>query len=230
MSDRIGPLESRPWPKTLEAAAVEPGPVPRLHGYAVDGDLARHYGFSDVLWLALMGELPSPPVGALFGRLLVALLPLSVAESPVHAATLAATCGARPSGVMAVSGLALAEHAAETLSAVLPAFTDRSVALASEHRASSSEERRFVEELEEEVRRAVEPADVPVVFAQRPSRDVALLAALWACGVRRPSTLQLMVAYARLPSALAEAAARKPLGFAQYPTVDAPPFVYEAPR
>lgn len=229
MSDRTGPLESRPWPKTLEATAVEPGPAPRLHGYAVDDDLARHYRFSDVLWLSLMGELPSPPVGALFERLLVALLPLSVAESPVHAATLAASCGARPSGVLAVSGLALAEHAAETLAAVLPNISGRSVVLAAEHRASSQEERRFVEELEEHVRRAVGADEVPAVFAQEPSRDVALLAALWACGIRRPSTLELVMAYARLPSALAEAGPREPLDFPRYPTVDAPPFVYEAP-
>ena len=55
----VGPFDREAWPARLAAHVVSPGPEPRLHGYAVAGDLARFYGAIDVTWLVLRGELPT---------------------------------------------------------------------------------------------------------------------------------------------------------------------------
>jgi len=54
-----GPLEKHSFPETLTARVVTPGAHPRLHGYDVEADLACHYDPTDILSLALTGELPS---------------------------------------------------------------------------------------------------------------------------------------------------------------------------
>ena len=46
------------FPTQLQAAVVEPGLDHRIHGFAVQTDLSRAVGFTEVIWLALTGELP----------------------------------------------------------------------------------------------------------------------------------------------------------------------------
>jgi len=68
-----GPLEEASFPEQLSARVVTPGANPRLHGYDVEGDLARHYQPSDLLFLLLIGELPAAPVSRAFSVALMFL-------------------------------------------------------------------------------------------------------------------------------------------------------------
>jgi citrate synthase len=90
---------------------VSPGPDPRIHGYAVEGDLAPHYRFSDVIYLSLTGELPTDAQSRTFERALILLSPISIAEAPSHAASLARVCDATHSAVIGTGAIALAEQA-----------------------------------------------------------------------------------------------------------------------
>jgi hypothetical protein len=219
---RKGPLESRAWPTQLEAFAVTPGSEPRLMGYDVEGDLARAHRFSDLLFLAVAGELPEPPVSRAFEIALVFLLPLSVAHAPVHAAALSRICGARTSGVLSVASLSLAEDASEIFLRCRAVLEQPMTTLGSEHGSSSAEETASVTRLTTLLDGVL---DVPLL-AQGPGRTLALLAVLWACGLRTEEQVVAVLTMARLPSAVAEAAPRTPLGFGRYPTLT-PPIEYE---
>src|SRR5579862_485636 len=103
MSRPPGPVEQYPWPEELRGNVVTPGSRPRMHGYDVEGDLARHYRSSDVVLLALTGELPSDEQSIAFDVALTFLAPLSVAEAPAHVAALAHITGSRSSAILGVS-------------------------------------------------------------------------------------------------------------------------------
>lgn len=223
MSDDRGPIESREWPTELLARAVEGGPTPRLFGFDVEGDLARHYRFSDVLLLALTGELPSDGRSRAFEVALVFASSMSVAEAPVHAAVLARLCGARPGGVLSAASLTLAEHASRLLEKLDGATADPA-SLGEEHKARDEGERASVARLAELVRGCVE---VPVLEAD-PGRDLAIVAVLEACGLTTAMQITSALVIARLTSALAEAGQTKPGDFGTYP-IDTPHFEYEAP-
>jgi hypothetical protein len=70
-----GPIEQQKWSEHLEAHVVDDrGPL-RVHGYDVESDLARHYRFSDVVYLTLTGELPDDARSRAFEIALCFLLP-----------------------------------------------------------------------------------------------------------------------------------------------------------
>ena len=212
MSERVGPLESSPWPSALEAHAVSLEGEIRLHGYGVESDLAAHYRFSDLLYLAVKGELPDDRRSRAFEVALIFALPLSVAEAPIHAAALARICGARQGGVLSVAGLSLAERASDTVGRYLPTLTGHVVPPAAEDlsEAAAASVARLRALLEGVI-------DVPLLAA-RPSRELALLAVLWECGLQTEAELVQVMTMARLPSAVAESSKRRPLDFASYPT------------
>ncbi|RMG17340.1 MAG: hypothetical protein D6729_09010 [Deltaproteobacteria bacterium] len=103
-----GPIEDRSWRKWLTARVAT---ADRLHGYAVEDDLACHYTPSEVLFLALTGRLPDEACRDRLHRALVQLGHTSIAEAPVHAAVLARLCGAEVGGVLQTGLLALVEQA-----------------------------------------------------------------------------------------------------------------------
>jgi len=105
------PFSTNEWPSQLTARVVSPGDEPRIHGYAVSSDLARHYRFSDVVYLSLAGELPDEEHSRIFERALVLLSPISIAEAPSHAASLARVCDGSASAVIGTGAIALAEQA-----------------------------------------------------------------------------------------------------------------------
>jgi len=218
VSERVGPLESSPWPSALEAHAVSLEGEVCLHGYEVESDLAAHYRFSDLVYLAVKGELPDDRRSRAFEVALIFALPLSVAEAPIHAAALARICGARQGGVLSVAGRALAARAEDTVRRYLPALkgepSSPSAPVADGDAASVARLRALLEGV----------LDVPLL-AGGPSRDLALLAVLWECGLRTESELVQVMTIARLPSAVAESSKRRPLDFASYPT-DNPPLDY----
>lgn len=220
MTERKGPLESRPFPPVLEAHAVDEREpfAPRIHGYDVEGDLARHYRFTDAVYLALTGELPTEDQGRAFEVTLVHALPIGAGVAPTHAAILAAYCGAPPSGLLSTAAGTLAEGVAEAIERVLAGGP-----LPAEACATSDEEHASVARL----RQALEGLLEVPLLAQSPRREIALVAALHACGLRTAPTLAAALTLARLPAVVAETARRNTTNFVREYPVNQPPFVYE---
>ena len=104
-----GPLESGAvFPARLTARVVTAGARPSVHGYDVEGDLARHYQASDLLFLTLMGELPSAAISRAFSVALMFLGPVSVAHASTHAAVVGRLCGTPTSSVFGVAAIGAA--------------------------------------------------------------------------------------------------------------------------
>lgn len=221
MKDRKGPIESRAWPEKLEAVAIDGENAPRLHGYDVHGDLARHYRHTDVVLLALTGELPDDARSRAFELALTYCLPVSVANASVHGAVLAAFCGARPSLLLGASAASLAEEAM-LLWAQCKDLFDGGTDLPESLQSRSREEDEAVARLRDALAGTV---DVPIL-ARRPGRDAALFAVLYACGLRSQMQCVAAVVLARLPSAIAEASPRSPRDILQKYPMTVPPFAY----
>jgi hypothetical protein len=221
-----GPLESGSFPETLTARVVTPGERPRIHGYDVEGDLARHYGPTDVLLLSLTGELPSPAAAAALRVALTFAAPVSVAHASTHAAVLARLCGSTVSSIIGVTAIALAEQARVVLDehrALLAWLVAPTSELPLEHRARNAADSESVHRL----RDALEHTGLSVPnLALGPARDAAILLVLAACGLRRREQLEGALVTARLPGAFAEAMAERVVDFAHYP-INLPRYRYE---
>lgn len=221
-----GPLDAASFPDTLSARVVTPGPRPRLHGYDVEADLARHYTPTDILFLTLTGELPAPDVSAALGIAFAFLAPVSVAHASVHAAVLARTCGTTSSSTIGVAAIALAEQARVLLddhAAWLAWLADPSAPFPELYRAADANDAGATERLR----------DVLASFgfhaawlAEKPTRSAAVLGVLHACGLTERAELEAAVVTARLPTAVAEAMAVKVADFNQYPT-NLPRYTYQ---
>jgi hypothetical protein len=221
-----GPLESGQFPDMLTARVITPGCEPRVHGYDVENDLARHYGATDLVLLSLTGELPSEAVRAAFEVAWLFLAPVSVAHAGPHATLLARLCGATPSATLGVAAIGLAEQARVLLAEhheLLRSLRSRADALPARYQSREPDQLAAVQRLNE----ALEGIELVVpALAQCPTRDAALLSVLFACGLKRPEQLQAAVVLARLPSALAEGFAERATNFGNYP-INLPAFVYE---
>jgi hypothetical protein len=222
---RDGPVESFPWPTRLAAHVVMPGTAPRLHGYDVQEDIARHYSFSDTVYLALTGSLPTPENSHRFGVALVFLSPCSVAEAPTHAAVLARLCVAKAAGVLQVGAIGLAEQAgflAHDLEEVRVWLADTGGVFPAAHVADTPEERAAVERF----RLALGPGAGTVPgLDQDPTLLAALFCALFASGLTTHAQWTTVFVVARLPVVAAEAFAATPGDFRGYP-MDLPHFEY----
>lgn len=224
-----GPLEAGQFPEKLTARVVSAGPLPRVHGYDVESDLARHYGATDLVLLSLTGELPAPAARAAFEVAWLFLAPISVAHAGPHASVLARLCGATVSSTIGVAAIGLAEEARAMLAEhgeLLRCLRSKAATLPERYQSFVTEEREAVERLRLALLRT--GLSVPAL-QQSPTRDAALLSVLFACGLRRPDQLQAAVTLARLPCALAEGFAERPTNFGNYP-INLPPFVYEESR
>lgn len=225
---RDGPVESFDFPNKLRAHVVDPGPAPRIHGYDVQADLARHYRFSDTLRLCLAGELPDAAQGAQLEVALQFLAPSPINEAPAHAALLSRMCAATPAAVVANGALALAEQAQRMVSDHGPWLAwleDEEAELPPGFSADSDAERDAVARLEAAL------GDMPVcsrALTVDPTLTAAILAVLHGCGVQRTEHLIAAITVARLPSVTAEAFAVSTTAFRDYP-MDLPPFRYEDP-
>ncbi len=222
-----GPVESHPWPTTLEARVVTPGDDPKLHGYAVESDLALHYSFTETVLLTLTGELPTEQQIAAFEVALAFLAPLSVAHAPTHAGVLARICGARFSAVSAITAMALAERGRTILDehAALLDWFGASEPPPPASLAKSESERSSVSRLRQALsRRGVE------ISALAPSNDLgrlpALLATLHAAGLEHREQKEAALLLASFPSTIAEARTRAVASFREYP-MNVPRFVYQ---
>jgi hypothetical protein len=218
-------LEAFTWPQRIKASVVEPGDDPRLHGYAVEGDLARNYGASDVLYLSLYGELPEEAVSRAFDVAVTFLSTLAVSEGPTHAAYLARVCNAPARAVVEVAAVALAERAhfvVDGLGGFLSWLDEPSGPPPAEHQTDDAAVARSLARL-----RAALPPAFPVPALQFPlTRPAALAAVLHACGLRKAEQLELVWTLAALGTTFAEGFAARPFAFREYP-MDTPAFRYE---
>lgn len=222
-----GPIDGRVWPSQLTAHVVDPGPPARIHGYEVDGDLAARYQFSDLVLLALTGELPDDSQSRAFALGLQMLAPIDVGQAPAHVAVLARICGVQASSTIGVSALVLGEQARALVAdhadwlAWVAAPTGQAPAAAL---ATSAEEREAAGRL----RAAVEATGLAVpALAAGPTRMAGLLAVLCACGLRGAEQLAAALVIARLPCALAESFANEVGAFGTYP-MQLPPYRHAA--
>jgi hypothetical protein len=197
----------------------------RIHGYDVEGDLARHYSFAEVTLLALLGELPSEEQAHAFDVALIFLAPLSIAEAPTHAAALARISGSPPTGVLGVAAIALAERARSVLegaSGALAWLAEPSCPLDPTLAATTEEDRQAVGRLRE----ALAGRGIQIERLNEPlGRDAALVAVLWFAGLTRREQLEAALVMASLPGVLAEAYRHEAASFRDYP-MQLPPFEY----
>lgn len=224
-----GILDRVAFPARLTAHVVEPAVDPRIHGYAVEGDLARNVGFIDVGWLALTGELPHAGEREALTAALILLAPLHVGEAPAHAGVLARIAGAPDEVVPAITVVALGQRIAAELRALAPFFAwlrepggpppapavlaDPTPEQRERHAILATASARWFGP-----ERAL-PID-PVL-----TREAAAYALLHCLGVGDPPRLHAFVTWARLPVVLAEAARTASGAIADYPG-DLPPYRY----
>lgn len=206
-------------PDRLTARVVAPGERPLLHGYDVQDDLSAHYGFGEVVLIALTSEAPTRAAGRAFDVALTFAAPVSVAEAPSHAAALSRLCSAKPSSVAAVAAIGLAEQARHRL--------DEHDGLLAWLRAGRAGDppmdepdagtRRLHARL-----RAVDHA--PAAGDAGLPLFAALVATLFDLGLRERWQIEAALAVARWPVAIAEAMSNRPGDLKTYP-IRLPEFV-----
>lgn len=223
-----GPLEAGAFPDRLRARVVTPGERPRVHGYDVEGDLAHHYDFVTLFILYLTGSLPSPAASSAARVALMCVSPTSVAHASVHAAVLARLCGGTARSIFGASAVGLAEQAHFELSTYGDLFewlAHPSRAFPEAHRVASDQEQEAVQRLLDLLPQGYH---LPIM-TERPSRLALVLAILRDAGFRRSEQFEAAFAFARLPSALAEAFAERSTNFAHYP-INLPQIAYHEPE
>lgn len=225
--DFVGPLDEAPWPKKLTARVLEPGEVARVHGYALETDLAANYTFSEIVLLGLTGELPTPMKARAFEVACAFFARTSAAEAPVHAALLARICNATTSAIAGVGAIALGEQARSDLArydAFLAWLADPRGPLPPHFLAKDlAESTRTVSLKAALVRR---DAFVPIALDFDLEPDAATIAVFQACGLDTLPELEAVRVYCRFPLLIAEALAAPPAKYKDYP-VTLPPIRYE---
>ena len=205
-----GPIEDGQWPDRWTARVVRPGPEPRIRGYAVDEDLALHYGWTERTFLTHRGRFPTGEENQDLERSLAFASAATVDEGPTAAASVARLAGARPAGFMVSVMSVLAEEAqslvVEGAEGEGPLFDPDRV-------------RRFVEGLSNERQQRIE---------ERRRLPVALRGCWSALGFGKPEAWVELWCLSRLPAVLAEAFAVRPGSFRQVP-MRLPDFAYEEP-
>jgi hypothetical protein len=211
-----GPLDDAEWPDKLTARVVTSAPSPRLHGYDVEDDLARHYSFAETVLLALTGKLPSADEARAFDVALQFAAPAPAQEAPTHAAIIARLCVASTSQIQGAAAIALAEQARVLLAehaAWLEMLAGKLAEAPAAFRATSQAERDSVDRLRRALRGTV---TVPALLHDI-GRAPALIATLLACGLKSAEVIECALVLAKLPVAMAEALATPAGSHRQYP-------------
>ena len=213
----------------MAAHAVEPGlSDDRLHGYAVLGDLSKHYSSSDLLYLAIQGELPDERASRVFALAHAALATLSVREAPAHVAILSRICGAHLSSALGAGAITLAESAHRLLDEHAPllawlAHPDGDLPPAF-HNPDPADT--WVTSLVDAAR--AHQVDVSLVRDSM-SRDAARLALLFEAGICDAERMQAAIIATRFTGVVAEALLSRPEHLNLYP-VKLPPYQYVEPE
>jgi hypothetical protein len=219
-----GPIEDNEWPERLVGRVVDRGERVRIHGYDVEGELARYYSFTEVVFLALTGELPTSVQTRAFEIASIYLSPVSIGEAPAHAAALARLIDSAPAATIGVTAIVLgedAESSLRSLAALLEWLRAPAETLPAGFGAESDGERQRVHEL-----RALLGSigfETPILRAGLdPSIKAALFGVLFALGLDDVRRMHAAIVWARMPCAIAEALAWPGL-FRGYP-MDLPDF------
>jgi hypothetical protein len=221
-----GPLETARFPDQLRARVVTPGEQPRIHGYDVESDLAPNYSPSEVAFLATTGELPAREVAAALDCILVFAAPVSVAHAPTHAAVLARLCGCEPSSVLSVAAIALAEQTKHTLAQHEPFLSWLETCSGDVPDAFRAIDQHEVE-ASLRLGAALRSVGFEVSVLDRGlTREAAVLAGLYACGIRSNRQCEVLLVWTRLPTVVAEALSEHATNFRHYP-INLPQYVYE---
>lgn len=218
---KSGPVETHAWPPQLSARVASTDG--RIHGYDVVEDLSRHYSFAEQTYLALTGALPDAAQVRAFEWALSILSATSIAEAPVHCATVVRLCGASTGAAYAAGLAALTEQATDLVirhASLLEWLDGTREALPAEHAARTARDRRVASE----ARRAL--AELEILEETLLSAEATVLTVLHRAGVREPSAMIAVVTMARLPVLAGETMAQRPLAFRDYP-MDLPDFVVE---
>ena len=223
--DEQGPIEDGEWAPALEAHVVDAGPPPRVHGYDVWNDLARNYGFAEVVLLSLRGVAPTAAEGRAFDLALTLLAPASIAEAPAHTTALLRMMAAPPANTVGVGAMSLAQQAQALVEAHASWFAWLANPIGeppNEFLARTPEDRTCVAAV-----RAVVDEDLSPVLARiEPTADATALALLVACGVRSAHQVIGTIVLARLALVVAEADRHVVSGLRHYP-IELPAFDYE---
>lgn len=217
MSGGAGPIEAATWPARLSANVVTPGASARVHGYSVEEDLAKHYRFTDLVYLSVTGSLPSDAQSAAFEALVMFVAPVSIAEAPAHAASLVRLCGGTTSAIVGAAAIGLGEQtrsALEDHASLFAWLEGAEPAMPARFVASDEAERESVVRLDAELRRRGCPLPEGAACL---TRTAALLVGLHGVGIRKIEQLAQVLSVAKLPVALAEAFAVKAGDFTSYP-------------
>jgi hypothetical protein len=219
-----GALDDTPWPEQLTARVIDGGiDDDRMHGYAMLGDVAKHYRFSDTMYLALTGELPDATQSALFELALCAFATPHVGESPMHLAILVRVSGAPLASALATGLIAATDQARAIVSrheSLIVWLDGRSSAVPAEHR--SEPPLAWVARLRDVIANHGLPSDV--VHAEL-AKDAARLALLHAAGLRSSDQMEAAIVAARVGAIAAESIATGPQHLSAYP-VKVPPYHY----
>lgn len=191
---------------------------PRLHGYAIGGDLARHYNFAEVLYLALCGDFPTPGQVRMFEVALAGAMMITVGDASVHGARLAqhlAHASQNPAAVVPASFVGTAEMSRTQVEEHPELFVwlaDPTGPVPRE--ALAAEPDPFVELL-----RAGLPDELGLneLFDAQPTLIAAVIGMLWACGLQSPALVTAALVTARGPVAVAEAVATPQPQLGRYP-------------
>ncbi len=206
--DPRGPVESGPWPERLPAQVVSPQPPHRVHGFDLCEDLGPNYDFGEYVLTALTGAPPERAWGRAVNLSLTALGAITVADAPVHAATISRRCGAHARTALATGLIGLCEHAAHLLDTPPEETRDP----ASARRAAALRAR-----MPPQVRTQLDDTASTV--------ESVALEVLRRAGLRTPSQLTAALCLAKLPALAAELEATEPGDLRGYP-MGTPPFEY----
>ena len=203
MTDEKGPAYQLDTTDRLIGRVVTPGAEPRMHGFDVERDLAKSFGFGEVILTALTGEEPDALRGRAFEAAMIFASAISVAEAPAHAALLARICGSPAASLIGAASITAAERARGIVEA------NRDLIGGAQPPASDDPSRtRLAEAIGE---------GAPECLSQPMARTAAILSVLMWCGLKTEETLIAALTIAALPASIAEGLAARPLAFAEYP-------------
>ena len=217
-----GVLDDTVWPEKLVARAVLPGESDdRLHGYAVLGDVALHYRYSDLIYLAVVGELPDDRASRLFHFGLCAFATVAVNEAPAHVGVLSRICGGSLASAIGAATIAAADqahHIVEGHRDLLAWLVRPEDPPPATFRTADPYHHAWVRSLRDAL---------PDVSSLHPemTRDAARLALLFEAGLHTTDQLEAAIVTSRVSGLVAESLLATPADLARYP-VKLPAFHY----